>query len=112
MNLDSITVNRNPILNNELLNKKHFDDELDKKTVLRFNQTLQIYLKVSVGNDTYNLTKYDKKQITDTTISCYPNTGGSLLQSWVIKCNSKIINGKLQNFIKPLKNGPTGYSGA
>ena len=52
MNLDSITVNRNPILNSELVNKKHFDVELDEKTVLRFNQTLQNYLKVSVGNDT------------------------------------------------------------
>ena len=29
--------------------------KLDKNTVLRFNQTLQNYLKVSVGNDTYNL---------------------------------------------------------
>ena len=56
-NLDSVTVNRNPNLDNELANKKYIDDELDKNTVLRFNQTLQNYLKVSVGKDTYNLTK-------------------------------------------------------
>ena len=78
-NLDSVTVNRNPNLDNELANKKYIDDELDKNTVLRFNQTLENYLKVSVGNDTNNHTKYDKKQITDTTIIKYPNTGGYLL---------------------------------
>ena len=37
-NLDSITVNRNPNLDNELANKKYIDDELDKNTVLRFIQ--------------------------------------------------------------------------
>ena len=80
-NLDSIRVNRNPNIDSELANKKYIDDELDKNTVLRFNQTLENYLKVSVGNDTYNLTKYDKIQITDTTFIKYPNTGGYLLQS-------------------------------
>ena len=40
-----------------------------------FNQTLQNYLKVSVGNDIYNLTKYDKIQLTDITIIKTPNTG-------------------------------------
>ena len=29
--LDSITVNKNPTLNEEVSNKKYFDDELDKK---------------------------------------------------------------------------------
>ena len=38
-NLDSITVNRNPNLDNEL-SKKYVDDELDKNTLL--NQTLEI----------------------------------------------------------------------
>ena len=91
-NLDSVTVNRNPNLDNELANKKYIDDELDKNTVLRFNQTLQNYLKVSVGNDTYNLTKYDKIQIADTTEMRYPNIGSDLLQKWNIKCNNKKIN--------------------
>ena len=81
--------------------------------VLRFNQTLKNYLKGSVGNDTYNFTKYDKKQIADTTINKYPNTGGCLLQKWVLKCNDKNNNGKVQNFMKSTKtNSPTGYSGA
>ena len=38
------------------INKKYIDDELDKNTIVRFNQTLQNYLKVSVGNDMYSLT--------------------------------------------------------
>ena len=56
-NLDSVQVNRNPTSDNELVNKKYIDNELDKNTIVRFNQTLSNYLKVSVGNDTYNLTK-------------------------------------------------------
>ena len=112
-NLDSVSVNRNPDSDKELVNKKYLDNELDKNTVLRFNQTLENYLKVSVENDTYNLTKYDKIQITDITINKNPNTGGYLLQNWVIKCNDKNNNGKIQNFIRSTKtNSPTGYSGA
>ena len=60
-NLDSIQVNRNPTLDNEVSNKKYIDDELDKNTIVRFNQTLSNYLKVTVGSDSYNLTKYEKK---------------------------------------------------
>ena len=67
-NLDSIIINRIPTLDTEVPNKKYIDDELNKNTIVRFNQTLSNYLKVSVGSDTYNLTKYDKIQITDTTI--------------------------------------------
>ena len=55
-NLDSITVSRNPSLDNELVKKKYIDSELDKNTLFTFNQTLQYYLKLSVGNDTYILT--------------------------------------------------------
>ena len=65
-NIDSIIVNRNRS-DNELSNKKFFDDELDKSTIVKFNQTLENCLKTSVGNDIYNLTKYDKIQITDIT---------------------------------------------
>ena len=112
-NLDSVTVNRDPSSDNELANKKYIDDSIGEGTIVRFNQTLTNYLKVSVGNDTYNLTKYDKIQTTDTTIIKYPNTGGYLLQNWVIKCNDKNNNGKIQNFMKATKtNSPTGYSGA
>ena len=79
--LDSVTANRNPTSDNELSNKKYHDDSIGEGNILRFNQTLQNYLKVSVGNDTNNLTIYDKIQITDTTINKYTNTGGYLLQN-------------------------------
>ena len=53
------------------------------------------------------------KKITDTTIIENPNTGGYLLQNWIIKCTDKNNNGKIQNFIKSTKtSSPTGYSGA
>ena len=108
-NKDSITVNRNPTSDNELGNKKYIHDELDINTVLRHNQTLQNYLKVSAGKDTYNLTKYDKKQITDTTIV----KPGNLLQKWNIKCNDRIIKGNTYNFVRSTKtNNPTNGSGA
>ena len=94
-------------------NKKYIDDQLDKNTVLRFNQTLQNYLKVSVGNTTYNLTKYNKIQLTDTTIIKYPNNGGYLLPYWRIFWNDKNNNGKIQNFLRSTKtSSPTGDSGS
>ena len=113
LNLDSVTVNRNPTLDNELSNKKYIDNELHKNTIVRFNRILSNYLKVTVGNDTYNLSKYNKIQLTDTTIIKYPNTGGYLLPGWGIFCNDKNKNGKIQDFIKSTKtNSPTGFSGA
>ena len=42
-NLDSVTVKRNPSADDELSNKKYTDDQLDKNTIVRFNQTLQNY---------------------------------------------------------------------
>ena len=111
--LDSITVNRNPNLDNELLNKKYVDDSIREGTILRFSQTLENYLKVSVGNDTYNLTKYNKIQILDTTEIKYPNTGSDLLQKWNNKCNKKNNVSKIGDFLKSTKtNSPTGHSGA
>ena len=90
LNLDSVTVNRNPTSDSELVNKKYIDDELDKNTILRFNQKLQNYLKVTVGNDIYNLTKYNKISITDVTEIKFPNSGIRLLQKRNIYCNNKV----------------------
>ena len=59
-NINSITINNNPTDDNHVGNKKYVDDEIDKNTIVRFNQTLQNYPKVSVGNDIYILTKYIK----------------------------------------------------
>ena len=80
-NLDSITVNRKPNSDNEVSDEKNVDDSIAEGTLLRFNQTLTNYLKVSVGNDSFNITKYDKIQITDTTEIKNPNTGGYLLKN-------------------------------
>ena len=79
-NLDSAVVNRDPSSDSEVSNKNYVDDELDKNTILRFSQTLQNYFKVSVGNDIYNSTKYDKLQITDTTEFKFPNVGSDFLK--------------------------------
>ena len=62
-NLDSIIINREPISDNEVTNKKYVNDNIEAGTIPRFNQTLENYLKVSVGHDTYNLTKYNLNKI-------------------------------------------------
>ena len=112
-NINSITINNNPTDDNHVSNKKYIDSELDKNTILRFNQTLQNYLKVSVGSDRYNLAKYDKIQLTDITTMESGNTGAYLLPYWKIICNDKNNNGKITNFIKSTKsNSPTGDSRA
>ena len=85
----------------------------ESSTLVRFNQTLQNYLKVSVGNDTYNLTKYNKISITDITEIKFPNSGNALFQKWKIYCNNKNNQSRISDFIKSTKtNSPTGFSGA
>ena len=69
-------------------------------------------MKVSVGNDTYNLTKYDKIQIIYTT-NIKQGNGQYLLPRWKVICNDKNNNGVTTNFIRATKtNSPNGYSGA
>ena len=112
-NINSITINNNPTDNSHVCHKKYINDTISEGTLLRFNQTLTNYLKVSVGNDTYNLTKYYKIQIIDTTEIRYPNTVSDLLQKRNIKCNNKNNQSRLTDFIKSTKNNsPTGDSGA
>ena len=112
-NLDSITVNREPNSDNEVSNKKYVDDTIGEGTLVRFIQTFQNYLKVSVGNDIYFLTKYDRIQLTDVTRIRSPNTGFYLLQNWVTDCIDKNNNSKIDKFIRSTKTiSPTGNSGA
>ena len=112
-NINSITINNNPTDDNHVCNKKYIDNELDKNTIVRFYQTLSNYLKVSVGNDIYHLTKYNKYYLTDKTSMISPNTGLYLMQRWIIECKDKNNNGKISNFIKSTRtNSPTGESGA
>ena len=56
--IDSITVNRSPTLDNGVANKKYIDDSIGEGALLRFIQPLQNYIKVSVGYDSYILTKH------------------------------------------------------
>ena len=112
-NINSITINNIPSEDDEVSNKKYIDDELDKNTIVRFNQTLQNYLKVSVGDNIYTLTKYNKIQIVDKTEIKFPNTGNDLLQKWNIKCNDRNNQSIPSNFLKSTKtNSPTNNSGA
>ena len=112
-NINSISINNNPTDNDHVSNKKYIDDQLDKNTIVRFSQTLNNYLKVSVGNDTYNLTKYDKIQITDITDFRSGNIGQGVLQKWKIIANDINNNGKINNFIKVTRaSSPTDQSGA
>ena len=103
-NIDSITVNRNPSSDKELSTKKYIDDELDKNTILRFNQTLENYFKVSVGNGTYNLTKYIKIRLTDITTIKTGNEGSYLLPSWRIFRYDKNNNAKITTLFELQKH--------
>ena len=121
-NINRITLNTQAVNDDEVITKAYVDQfhqesersrrDLgidfynESSTILRFNQTLQNYLKVSVGNDIYNLTKYDKIQITDITEIKYPNIGSDLLQKWYIKCNNKNDVSKVGDFIKSTKTSP------
>ena len=68
---------------------------------------------MSVGNDTYNFTKYDKIQIIDTTHIRSGISGSTVLQGWKIICNDENKNDKVTNFIKTTRSSsPTGEPGA
>ena len=70
-------------------------------------------MKVSVGTDVYNLTKYDKKQLIDRTEIRSPKTGHDLLPKWRIKSLHKSNGAKVCNFLKStVTNSATGDSGA
>ena len=110
--LDSVIVNRNPTSDHELATIKYVDDSIGAGNVLRINQTLE-NLKVSVGDDVYNLTKYEKTQITDKTIITNPKIGKDLLQRWNIISNDENNNSQPSNFIKSTRtSNPTSDSGA
>ena len=72
--LDSVIINRAPTSDNVVSIKKFIDNELGKNTIVRNNQTLENYHKVSNGDDVYNLKNYNKQEIVVTTIIKAPNT--------------------------------------
>ena len=79
-NLDSTTINKDRSSNNEISNRNYLADSIKKIRIVRFNQTLENYLKITVGNGTYNETKINKIQITDATKIEVPDSGGYLIQ--------------------------------
>ena len=102
--LDSITINKNPSLDNELLNKKYIDDELDKSTIVRLNDdSNDRYLQVHINITAYNLQIYNKTQIIDTTKLIFPNTGTDLSQNWKVICNNRYGEGVPSDFVKSTK---------
>ena len=54
---DSISNNRGHNLDKELTTKKFVVDSMGNITVLKFNQTLEHYIEISVDNDVNNLTE-------------------------------------------------------
>ena len=62
-NLVNNTVVRNPTTDSELSNKIYVDDSIGEGSFLSFNQSLQNYLKIGIGNTDYNLTDFDRFQI-------------------------------------------------
>ena len=60
-----ITVKRHTTSDNEL--SKKVGDLIGEDSILRFIETQQNYIKVTVGNTDYNLTKLDTEQTEDTT---------------------------------------------
>ena len=111
-NINSIMINNNPTKDNHATNKKYIDDELDKNRLVRFNHTLKNYLKVTVGGDIYNLTKYNKILLTDVTEIIYPESGHSLLPRWKIYCNNRNNQSRIDDFKKSsITQSPSYHSG-
>ena len=61
-NLDSVTFNRNPLLDVETFIKKYVNDGVEKSTTLRINQTRPKNLEVCAGNTVDIRTNNDGKQ--------------------------------------------------
>ena len=75
--------------------------------------TLQKHLKVSVVNDSYNLTKYEKISFTDLTEILFRETGIGLLQKWNIYCKNKINPARITDYKQSTKTtSPTVSCGA
>ena len=92
--------------------KKYIDDELHKNTVLKYNQTLQNYLKVSVGNDVCNLFKIKNKNNRYSNYQLFVKSR-ICIAKWKITCNDKNNFGKIRNLIRLTKtNSPSSNSGA
>ena len=71
------------------------------------------YIQVRVENTPFNLHINNKTQLIDTRRIISPNTGGYLLQRWLIQCIDKNGTGKIHTFVRSTQSTfPTGNSGA
>ena len=85
--LDFLQINYDPQIESHPVTRRYFDRMLDESTILRLNDNSnEKYLQARVNNVDYNLQIYNKTQITDTTIIQNGNTGGYVLQKWLIEC--------------------------
>ena len=76
-----ITVKKGPSSDIERVNKKNVDVSLRVDTIPKFIQTVENYLKVSVGDVVYIPARIKKIQISDTTEFKFPNKRSEFLQS-------------------------------
>ena len=76
---------------------------MNKTCFFRADQTLQNYLKISVGKDDCNHTKYETEQIEDTTFFRTSNAGALFLPRWKLECNGKKIGGRASKLMKATK---------
>ena len=79
MNLDSKSVKGDPNSDKKLANKNENDDKIDQRTLIRFNQALENYPRISTEDGVFNL-KQINKYITDITVFKHPNQGGYSLR--------------------------------
>ena len=106
--MDSFTVNTNPKTDNEVSSKNCVDELLNKNTNPRFNQSLQICLKLTAGNTDFNYTNYGRIQGTDTTKVKTVNAGSVLLPLWKTECNGRNGSGISSTFSRATEsNTPT-----
>ena len=108
MNTDSISNNRVHNLDKELTTKKYVVDSMGKITILKFNQTLELYIEIYVDNDVNNLTEKLNVQFIDTTVFKVPNQRFELQESWNKRCDDRTNNGKVSILIKTKISSPRG----
>ena len=87
INVNFLQVNYDPQIETHVVTRRYFDRMIDESTILRLNDdSNERYLQIRQGNTAYNLQIYNKAQIIDTTIIQNGNTGGYVLQNWLIEC--------------------------
>ena len=61
--IGSVPLNRTPTSDNNLANKKSFDDSLGEDTILRFKKGLEKFSVISIGDSVYTFRKKTKNKL-------------------------------------------------